>query len=96
MERSHNQEKRFQNWKFKRTFKNGVFKEVFKACIFLLAGINWSDDDWTVGCEENGPSAEPVLSAVHDADEEQYGEHQRHGRRSQPDPEGRLNWIITP
>lgn len=27
-------------------------------------------------CKEDGPSAKPVLSAVHDADEEQHGQHQ--------------------
>lgn len=32
-----------------------------------------------LGCKEDGPSAEPVLSAVYDADEKQYGQHQRHG-----------------
>lgn len=30
------------------------------------------------GGEEDGPSAQPLLSAVYDADEEQHGEQQRH------------------
>lgn len=44
------------------------------------------DDVFASGREEDGPSAQPVFSAVYDADEEQHGEHQRHRRRSQPDP----------
>lgn len=36
------------------------------------------DDVFVSGSEEDGPSAQPVFSAVHDADEEQHGKHQRH------------------
>lgn len=42
----------------------------------------FDEDDVGGGCvsgsEEDGPSAQPVLSTVYDADEEQHGEHQRH------------------
>lgn len=30
-----------------------------------------------LGCKEDGPSTQPVLSTLYDADEEQHGKHQR-------------------
>lgn len=52
-------------------------------CDSYACGGDDDGDDVSGGCfvsggEEDGSSAQPVLSAVYDADEEQHGQHQRH------------------
>ncbi|MEQ2186829.1 hypothetical protein GOODEAATRI_032765, partial [Goodea atripinnis] len=44
---------------------------------FLTDGVNRANTGagCFLGSEKNGPSAQPVLSAFHDADEEQHGKH---------------------